>query len=360
MNELRQPFSSNIHSKYEIEWKAVPAEAAENLRRVLKTFYNIQDVISIEQVDEWEHMSNNFKVAYQDPTGTRYILLRKHIQLRDEASLSLLTKIITSLAGNEVSVPAILPTKNGLQFQQEGENFYQAFTFVSGNHFSGAPHELSAVAQAIGHMHRKLKSLSFQEQIEKKPLLVPPWNIDGWHFFFSSANRCVSQIDITVKRHKSMLESACDQVLKSRTQSDELEKQPIHADLHPHNVIIREDESVVILDFEGVRNDVVWRDVANACHRFVRQYVVFQNISYAKTLLHGLEIFIDSYAVVDPQIKEHTGLFAAFIKDELLRKLFKDLSLYYIDHNMRNLEGGALETKLSLLREADIIQNAIT
>lgn len=350
-------FGPNTHSKYRIEWKEIPPEAKEEITRLIPDHYNFDEIDkdNIFQIDEWEKMSNNFKVKVRSGGKWIDVLFRKHIQLKDKESISVLDKIFGFLRKQNVPIPSIILTKDGQTTFKEKENFYVMFEFIEGNHYRGTIEELKEVARQIAYFHRALKKIPFVEDIKKKPLLLFPWSVDGWNKLFEAAEKKEKEIDTHFKENKEFIMEEAGRVEEALEKNPQLRKQFIHCDLHPQNTIFDNGRLVAILDFEGVRTGELCRDVANACHRFVRQFVVFQGKNWQETLAEGLRLFVGEYAKVNSFSQEEISLIPIFTRDELLRKLFKDLNLHYFEGYSKNVEGGELNKKLTLLKEASII-----
>ncbi|KKU07740.1 MAG: hypothetical protein UX10_C0006G0011 [Candidatus Magasanikbacteria bacterium GW2011_GWA2_45_39] len=347
-------FGPNNHSFYSIEWQVLGPELTASNSRLILDHYSFNKVVRIQQVREWEKMSNNFWVVVESEGKESEILFRKHLQLKDQNSLAILSKIIHFLEEKKVPVPHIIETKAQQLFFKEAGHFYQSFEFIGGNHFRGTSRELQAAAQSIGRLHLALSVAPFEKEIIERPVILPPWTQDGWKELQIAADQKSGQFNAVVKEGLWHLVKQSENLAKNLVTA---RQQLIHCDLHPQNFIFKNDKLQAILDFEGVRMGELIRDVGNACHRLVRQFVVLQGGDWRTHLAEGLKIFLQAYSEVNPLNNQEILAIPYFIKDELLRKLFHNLNVYYREGDDKYLIGGELEKKLNLLREAIEIEN---
>jgi Ser/Thr protein kinase RdoA (MazF antagonist) len=349
-------FGENNHSIYEIGWEAIGENLVKEIQNLILDNYNVDAVDeNILQVKEWERMSNNFKVYVQAQGTQRMVLFRKNIRLHEEGSVAICNKIMDFLQHQGVSVPMLVETKQGKAFFRAGQHFYEMHDFISGSHFRGTREELAQVGQGISQLHKALENIPFREEIRIKGKSLSPWTIEMWDTIFHSAEQQKDDIDVLVMQNKEFIEEQIQKVQKAVLHTKNLRKQIIHADLHPQNTIFDKEQLVGILDFEGAREGELARDVGNACHRFVRQFVVYQGKDYKETLQEGIAIFLESYEKIY-SIQDKSAI-PFLIADELLRKLQSDIGSHYVKNDSSKVEGGELNKKLILLKESEIIGN---
>lgn len=351
-------FEKNNHSKYRIGWEKVDSTRSDGIKNLILENYDIDYVAgNIAQVKEWERMSNNFRVNVKMRGKWRKVLFRKNIRLQDEGSVAISNKIADFLKGKKIPVPAVVPTKEGRAFFRAGQHFYEMHDFISGNHYRGTRKELEKAARGIAKLHKALNQIPFKKEIEKKGNSLAPWTMEIWNDVFSRAESRDSDIDKAVIENRDLIFGEIEKIEKAREQVKKLKRQIIHADLHPQNTIFDKEKLVAIIDFEGAREGELLRDIGNACHRFVRQFVVYQRKDFHKTLGEGIRIFLEEYSKINP-IKEKS-IISLLISDELLRKLQSDIGTHYFESNSSRVEGGELEKKLTLLKESEIIETFI-
>src|SRR3989338_4448375 len=86
-------FKPNNHSKWQINWNAVSNSTLDAISVVLLDGYGISPITDARQVDEWEKMSNNFRITLGAENGLKKFLLRKNIAIKNAKGLELMEKL---------------------------------------------------------------------------------------------------------------------------------------------------------------------------------------------------------------------------------------------------------------------------
>lgn len=344
-------FTPNNHSKYRIFWNTIPQKQQATLKKLISTQYHLNSQETIKQVDEWETRSNNFQIKVKDGSKIKKVVLRKHIRFNDPKRIILIDKVLNFLAQKGTKVPKVIKTDNGKDLFFENGHYWQLFQFTEGDHFKGTINQLKQTAQEIAKLHLALK-------LCKIPL--PKIDID------KSANPIDWKRIIDIARKKNQISdqvfiSNIDFILENFMLSSEklqkskgLRTQIIRGDLHPHDTIFAKNKFESFLDFEGMKKSQLARDVANACHRFTRQYVVYQKKPWIKTLPYAIKTFLNEYQKINPLNEKESALLPFFIIDETLGKIYRILARHYIQQTA--LDQNELKKQLVLLKEAKIIE----
>lgn len=358
-------FGPNNHSKSEIIWRDVGFEKAEVLRKLLKENYSIPFVFSnIEQVDAWEKLSNNFRVRTCFDHGERvsyeHFLFKKHIQLQDEFLVNLSARILMYLRENGILVPSVFRTKTGQFYFSFDGYFFQLYEFIDGHYFQGTMGQLVKTAREIARIHVVFKKIPFADEIAQKPLDKQPWDLDTWFCMFEMASHVRTIWDYLILENEKFILGELSIVGENKEKIATARKQVVRNSLHPHDVLFAGDELRAIIDFEETGVNELVRDVGGACHRFARQYVVHQGKPWQEKLPEAVNVFLEEYLRVNALSKEEVQLMPLFIRDEILRKIFKFIKLFYFEESTQKIEGGELEKQLILLKEASIVGEIIT
>ncbi len=347
-------FKPNNHSVYRIDWQSVSPRVISELDAVLRAAYRFDAVSSIEQVGEWGRMSSNFKVRGTREGRVATVLLRKNLQVRDEESIRVVARIISELAEQGMPVPVVILDESGSPFAVDGGQIYQLFTFIAGDHYCGTAEELQTVAEGVAAMHRAMRNLSCHEAIRAKPPVLPAWNSVGFSRMIGIARARQDESDRRILAEWPLIENAIERVLTGKERlAGKLSLQPVHCDLHPQNTIFADGRLAAFLDFDDVRMGERARDVAGACHRFVRQYVVNAGRPWEETLADGVRAFCSAYESADPLTADDRIALPVMLMDELLRKVHFLFTTYYEQGTDRFIGGGELTKMMTLLREAE-------
>lgn len=345
-------FGSNNHSIFDIGWNDVVSDTQIEIRELLANNYEVGSAVEIKQVDAWERNSNNFKIN-TDANGT--YLLRKNI--KDERDTILFAeKVSAHLKKNSAPTPGIIPDKSGEPYITSGKHFWQLFEFIPGDHFRGTEDELREVGRQVGKLHNLLETFQFNGE---RPIKTD-WSLSKWKGILERAREAGSSIDRIVNENQKLLLDETEYVAGARKSYSNLRRQFVHLDLHPHNVIFEDGRLRAFLDFGDVNLSELARDIGQACHRFVRQYIVYQNGNWRELLGTGVAIFLDEYRKENELGKIDFHAMPLLIKDELLRRMYSDLRRHYEEGNSRLVGGGELEKKFTLLQETVYLEKAIS
>lgn len=350
-------FGPNNHSKFKINWRPVTPELVSELKTILATVYNLSEIEDILQVDEWERMSNNFRINTQVNGHPTFFLLRKNIQIRDPEHLFLIQEILAYLTTHGLVVPHNIPDQGGNYWSGIAGHHYQLFNFIAGDHYRGTLVELGDSGERLAQLHQLFATLpeTLLKKITARPLLLPPWEHAGWEEMMKRARHGESPYDRQLVACEPLVTSSIRAIDNADLSEQDSVWQPIHGDFHPQNTLYRDECCQAILDFENVRWGERARDLANAGHRFVRQYIVHRGGDWRELLPEGFRLFLRRYRQLGTVSDEELLTLPLFIFDELLRKLYKDVGSYYRTGETRTIENGELEKKLTLLAEAEQI-----
>lgn len=348
-------FGPNNHSHYLIRWKPVNQETVNLITHQLTDWYEVSAVQEVHQVDEWERMSHNFRVSCTRQGNKEILLLRKHIANKNPEQLTLIEGVSKLLQVNGVLTPRTINSREGKTWIFVEGHYWQVFEYIEGDHFRGREQELLETAKYIALFHKAFA----QSTLPVLPDRPYPWTRTDWNKIFEMASSLKNKTDQIVINHQSLIENAIERVEARRHESVNITTQPIHRDLHPHNTIFKDSSLKALLDFSDVSLGERARDVGNACHRFVRQYIVFEKKPWQEMIGKGLELFLKRYYEYYPLSQEEFSALPVFIYDELLGKLYYDLKGIYLDNDDRFVTGGQLEKMLTLLTEAPIIEKEL-
>lgn len=353
-------FSPNNHSQHRIRWKDCP-DSEEQVRKVLSTHYPVAAVKEIHQVDEWERQSNNFRVRLRLKKwdADLIVLLRKNIKWNREVDIRDVDRIIRYLDERGLPVPRILPTEDGESLVYDSGHFWQIYEFIYGNHYRGDSNELKDIARRIAAMHKLLQEAPFVEEVKSKTPPRKEWRRSAWMEILGKTGKRETWVDLLLSDNREMIIATMDSVEPQLEAMASSPKQIIHRDLHPWNTICGDNSLRAILDFSDAHFGELLRDVACACHRFVRQFVVYQSVrrstSIRELVNEGVSKFLIDYDWVNPLRRDDRFLISAFMQDELLTKTLSNVSRYYQNGDDSQVTDGELLKKLNLLMEASII-----
>lgn len=343
-------FGPNVHSQYRVIWKKTDSQTRELLLKLIKKNFSTQEVFDICKIDEWEKMSNNFRITFRNSKQYPYVLLRKNILHKTENTLYLIHDIESELSRLAIPIPRVIPTKQGKIFFSSSGSLWQFFEYIEGSHYHGSKPELIDCAKSVALLH-----LAFR----KVKLHIPTINtfspdLNEWNSLLSRQNPSDPFVNRILKKNYKFILEQIRLVKSLEEKSCDFRIQLIHRDLHPHNVLYKNGHLVAFFDFGDVTSGQLIRDIGNACHRFVRQYVLYSQKPWKTALTSGIRSFLEAYQSISSLPGNEVALMPLFITDELLRKMYYILDKYY-NGDSTYIENGSLEKFINLLKEAFII-----
>lgn len=336
-------FQPNNHSQWKIQYRLVDRGKAEDVKHIIDFFYDlkVENILNVEQVDETEINSNNFKIA----TDKGIYLLRRYIGVKDVKTIKETLKIIKKLSQKGVRTPQLVLSKNKQLFVGTDANPYTLFKFLDADHYRGTREEIESAGTEIGKLDKALAGLSITEEQQKrlsfgaKDKELRSYNPGVWKKIFQEArdqqkNNSKDQFHSELLAKEDFITKTVQDVVKQKPRN--VSWGIVHFDIHPHNLLANGKEVVAIIDFDSLRYLEKMRALAFALHRIVRQYVIFNNLTdYSQAVSEANKIFLDAYCNVCEIDKKELATFAYFIKDEALSRLTFAMKDSYFNNNLK-------------------------
>lgn len=257
-------FQPNAHSKWEVNTHSASPEDEHLVSEVVARISD-QKIVEIREIKEGVN-SSNFIIRHAGDT----LLLRRNLLPKQSSELEWLGLLMEYLYEHQVPVP------RPLRFAHGGDVFaitycgsvWQCSEYIDSEaHFSGLPKELVSAAVQIARLHKALREYPHTRACPTTLLGSLEW--DQWKRGLDSISESV--FGTIVRENEKLLRSLIDEVNVNRIESPY--RQLIHADIHPQNLLCRNASVVGILDFDALSVGPLLLDLANACHRLVRQSV---------------------------------------------------------------------------------------
>jgi len=302
-----------------------------------------------------EVRSNNFHIV--SPKGE--FLLRKNIQHKSGEALSSIEEIMKVARASGVPVPEVVRSKEGNIFWSDGEFFWQLYKFIPGNYYRGTEAELREASKGVALLHKTLAKLPATDSTKSPSWVLP--TAEEFEPIFEGMAKGKELLDGLVCENEASLLNRISTLSSKAEIIKNAGVQMIHADLHPHNFLFDNEKLTAILDFGDARSGIRAADAASACHRLVRQYIVYRGESFEQTLETGLQIFLTEYQKVFPLSKDELELFSEFMELALLRKVKGNLLKYYQGHTSwpHEVAYKEFEKQLNLLAEVDVMKEPL-
>lgn len=312
-------------------------------------FPHIGKIFSIQKITHNEINSKNFFI---NSSSGKYVLHKFH----DGSTTQKMEKICNILdfcANHNVKVP--IPIKNNKNhFVEKNHNFYLT-KFIPGSEISKSRKNFTDLAKKLATLHITLNEKSFDYNYRI-----------GERFYKNLSNSEFSLLSKKLSK-KNKIDSFDKLILKNLSffkcltfENDfekqykklKFEKQLIHFDLHPGNILFSNNKVSGILDFNAMRQGFVIQDVVFSSFRFA----MLQTTSHYK-IRNMIENFINLYTENNPiskqsdyafEILQHTLLGRV---NYILKKRYFFNSNIWINDLTRNIASLILANKILLLQK---------
>lgn len=312
---------------------------------ILKNYFVNFKIIRIFQLDRPEINSQNYKIILELDGKRTIYLLRQYRVLSDKKQIEFYLQFLRSLYNQNlpVSQPVVNLKNNFLVVADK--KIYSLFVFINGNYFVANKPSLASVAKSIARIHKR-----FNEVESNYVGGIKKFSKKSYTYFnkirnyskrdFESVFKIIenkkkkSSIDLALLASRDSVWRTLDEVGKLKKEK-KLPSQIIHSDLHPHNILMKNNKVMSVLDFDAVRLSEQARDVAVAVLRFGRQFILNKNLKKARVMAPQIKnIFLENYIKYNNLSTKEMKLMPLLLKDEFLRKLLFVLNGVYKDNNL--------------------------
>lgn len=343
--QLFQPdnFSASV-----IIYRQLNHDAAVQLLPVLNLYFQDYTIKYAGQLEGTEINSNNFKIELKVEGKIRKILLRKFKALKNQEQIIFYLNFLRDLKCRGVKVSEVVASKEGELTVECGGNYYAIFDFIEAGYFIPLEESYLSLAQEVAMMHQAFDSLGgkYVQRIEE----LSEYN-QGVYFNkiksysiadFDRIEEIIGQkekkeeADDFIFRTFFLIKELVKKVKEDRNKIPLLPKKIIHSDLHPHNVLMCDNEVAAIVDFDGIRLSERSRDIGFAIYRFGRQFFINEQISEEEIKNQAVTLrkkFLEKYLSILPLTQSEIEQIPFLLIDEFLTKILFVLRGVYEENN---------------------------
>lgn len=332
------------------------------LKSLLTQNYNkiSADITSVEQFQGSEINSNNYKVT----TASGTYLIKKFIDINEYEILQKISLLSNWLNTHQVkTVQVHLSNKNEFIIKSELDGCYwSVFDFINGSFFTGkSDQELASVGNSVGNLFTKLNKLPTElcpsarvEHFTKGELLLEEMkkNKQSWISYFGK------DLSSLLSDNWEFLEQIYSRVIENKQILSSRKAAPCHIDLHPHNILIEENQLKAILDIDSIKLDYSLVPISFSMYKLLRQSVMVREIKNNNQEISRISrIYFDSLTKEFPIFEKEVQNLYLYAATEIFRRIFIIFSL--------NLDQGSkkwnhiLSIHLVGLKEAKIIFDSL-
>jgi len=250
-------------------------------------------------------------------------------QITDSSSskkIEKICKILNFCYHKNVKVPKLIQRFDGKFVDRKRK--ITLSKFYSGNKFNGTIEETKDLAKNVAILHKILRKYrgSFNYRSNEK-----------FYKLLTLKELKKIQKKIEIKKRRTKLDNMFMQnyayIKKCLVEDFEInkvikrqnfQKQIIHSDLHPENVIFQKRKLLVILDFESIKSGRTLEDLAFAACRFG-----CYNTTSSYAIKKKIKLFVDAYLTVNYVDKQELNYIGYFFNHITLQRICYILRKYY-------------------------------
>ena len=307
--------------------------------------YSLGKIDKINKIKHNNINSNNFQIL----TRRKKYMIRFVTDSSNYKKIETICKILNFCKKHNVKI--VEPIKNKKNCFFDREERYYVTKYYNGKTFSGKIEEIKNLAKTTAILHKILNKTkikyTFRPDLQNYKFLT---NDEIQKIRKILNKRKLNQTDLKIKNNLNNIEKQINKIkgMRKNINTKMLSKQLIHRDIHPNNVIFKNNFVEAIIDFNGMRNDYLISDVAFTCFRFA-----MFNTKDLKKIKKILNIFLKIYLEKNNKIEKELEYLKYFFIFEMLGKLsmilrcrfFYNSNLWMIDFE-KNLEYLKLAEKI--------------
>ncbi len=293
--ELFKP-ERNVWAPTEISWKAVTeGQELERLGAILKQFdlSGAAGPFSFYEVNQSPYNARNFRVESAD--GSQAFCLREGIGWRstktDDIVLGIYS-LYSDLPASKITIPQQLNTTGEVPYVDgparggTGNSRFTLFTWIDADHrFRGSGDEVRSFAQSLSALHTELRTLRTAPHLCLEAAALANKNVPFHKLIApSSVEQIFRQVDALDDTHielKRLAQKTKECVLALAAyvgkwfsvRELEADRQYIHGDPIPQDILVLKDGKIVIIDFEKLDFQSVYPEIGYALSSAVTQSV---------------------------------------------------------------------------------------
>ena len=279
-------FKPDIFSNSQPLWRKASLDLLPDLKLLISSHLPDEfksNINTIEYSGGLEINSSNFRVTSNGKT----VLVKRWSKMIKESNLEKIVGIMNWLDILKMKVPKPIVLKSGNSYIKIGEYYWSCFPFIFGDYFSGKGDEINDAALITGRLTQVLTELPLELNPDMGPIHLTEDDTEILNEIDTLKNHWDDLFGID---HANLLRTTWEdlmnnwnKIIKEKKYAGQIN--PVHFDLHPHNLIFRDTKLEAILDFESCKMMPVGYAISFAALKQCRQSVVEKNnINLAKEI----------------------------------------------------------------------------
>lgn len=289
---------------------------------------NYPSLGEMKKIQKLEHDDIN-SINYVLSTNKGRFVLRNFIDYSNPKKIEKMCEVLDFCKSNSIKVPE--PVKNNKEMYVCSKFNVYLTKFYEGKFFSGTISELLDLSKNLALLHKTLRNVPFSYNYKTKHQFYKTLNIENLTEIKNIIKKkrpqdfdkkVTKDIDFLISFLKKY-QNSFNEILK-----ENVNRQLIHYDVHPNNVIFTNNKVAVILDFNSMRKGNVVEDVSFTGFRFsINKKYDIENIK------KRMRVFVLNYLKYNKLYKKELVYFDTFLRHKIFGKVSFILKHRYFNNS---------------------------
>jgi Ser/Thr protein kinase RdoA (MazF antagonist) len=298
-------------------------DSTHNIKFLLSKYYKIKEPYDVKTLSIKNYNSKNYLII----TGKTKYVLHEVLDGSSSKKIETMCKILKYCNKNNVCIQ--LPIKNKDSVYVSNKQIFLT-NFYEGTQYTGTKNQILSIAKHLGILHNILS----KNKINYNYRL----NQNFYHILNSTDFKKISIIK-NKKKNLNHFESIFTKEIDSLksiisvydkntkiSNFSQNPKQLIHHDLHPGNVIFKNNKVNAIIDFGSMRKGSILEDIAFSSYRFATYEKPFNKIK------ENISIFLSEYLKHNP-VNLISDELTFFLMKKILERISLIIKVYYYSNS---------------------------
>jgi pseudaminic acid cytidylyltransferase len=300
---VKLSFKPDLFSNRHEKWKHVRKKNdILEIKKILYIYFkkkSIYKISNIKKIDTLGINSNNFFFRFEKKD---YVLKKYHKQ--NTKSLESIGQLMNWLKKKNIPVQKPMSLNNNKFTLDKGNKKWRLIEFIDGKTFTGTMSEFKNASMTIAKMSKIMSKYPKKKLINPVHKYFPKEDYKIINFVEKNLHKLEKYFS---KTHSNLLRKNWQTVIENWNYVKDLKIdsgsiQPIHNDLHPHNLIMKNNKLNGILDWEACLNMPVGASLAYAGLKICKQVLIKNRLEKPEEIGGEYKKIIKKYSLLNKQV----------------------------------------------------------
>lgn len=277
-------FKPDLFSKSIPNWKEINIHQFKNHELLIREVFGDTPLsqIKIQSSGALEINSSNFLIS----KGNKTVLIKRWSNQTSIREIDTIINILLFLDKEGVLIAKPLKFRNHNYILKIVSGIYTLNEYIDGEYFSGEKEQLKNAAYSIAQLSNVLLKLPLNQYPKSGPncdyhkikaiIDKTEKNRNHWDILFGMKNAKI------LRSFWGNIEKSLDEM--NNFDQNYSKKHPIHFDLHPHNILFKNNKLCAFLDYDSIKTMNVGQALSFSALKLCRQSVCISSPQYPKKL----------------------------------------------------------------------------